>query len=258
MLRLRHLLLFAATVPVMALAVLRPDRMVVERVVFEGAERVSAAELRHLADVRNGDTIWSIDPAAVSARIQRHPWVASVVVERRFPATLRVEVEEAVPVALLAFEGALYHLDASGRPFARARTDDLDHPVLTGLDAELEQTDWRLPPTVIHDALWLLDTLDEGGLVARSEVSQIAFDPVTGFAIHLRTRPPGMTPHDGPGARVLVGLGDYPRQIRRLAALLSHDLDLSTPVEVDLAPERVAIVRPLAAASSRPSAATGG
>ena len=63
-------------------AVVRPDEFWVERVDFEGNVRATPAELRHLADIRNGTTIWGVDLDRVSSNVRRHPWVKRVEAER--------------------------------------------------------------------------------------------------------------------------------------------------------------------------------
>ena len=152
---------------------------------------------------------------------------------RQLPDTVRVEVAEYEPVALLQADG-LYYVDAEGRVFLRARGDDLDYPVLTGLSADLEAVHPILPRLAIRDALRLLAELDAQGTVSRDEVSEIAFSPTRGFTFSLMG-----------GSELRFGLDGYERQVDRLGALVAQDLDLRTPVLVDLAPESVAIVRSL-------------
>lgn len=221
-------------------AVLRPELMVVERIEFAGMERATQAELRHLADIRNGASFWSVDLERASQGVQRHPWVARVRAERRLPGTIVLTVEEYSPVALLGWGDALYYVDAGGTPFLEAASDDLDYPVLTGIDPSLEQAHPLLPRWAVHDALQLVEELDRRGLVARDQVSEVGFSRSRGFTLQTTGALAGRAT-----ARVLFGLGHYERQLRHLAGLLGGGLDLTQPLHVDVAPERVAIVRPL-------------
>lgn len=236
---LRNAAIAGVTLLVLAWVLVRPDQLYVERIEFSGTEQSTPAQLRHLADIHNGTLIWSVNLAEVSERVQRHPWVEAVTVERRLPGTIRVEVVEREPVALLAWEGRLLYVDRRGRPFLDAHTDDLDHPVITGLSPEDESRNDKLPRLVIHDALWLLDQLDTRQLVPRDQVSEVAFHPARGFEIQTTGAQPGR-----PTARILVGLGSYERQLDHLAALLDKGVDLTEPLHVDVAPRKVAIVRP--------------
>lgn len=238
--RTRSILLALAVVPAIFVVIVRPDQFYVERVDFVGNEHATDAELRHLSDLRNGTSVWSADLAAVSAGVQRHPWVQSVEVERRLPNRVVVTVHEHAPVALLAFSDGLYYVDTEGVPFLRATSEDLDHPLITGVDAALEKAHPALPRLAIRDALWILTQLDAHKVIPLSQVSEIRFERTRGWTIQTAG---GTTAH--PSAEVLFGFGDYDQQISRLAALIGRGVDLTEALHVDVAPERVAIVRPL-------------
>lgn len=230
----------AGTLVVLAWAIVRPEQLYVERVVFDGQVRSTPVELRHLADLRNGTTIWGVDLDRVSSGVQRHPWVKRATAERHLPGTVSVHVEEYTPVALLAYDDGLFYVDADGEPFLRAHTDDLDHPVITGVDPALEAAHPELPRLAIRDALWLIDQLDGRQLLPRSQISEVRFHRTRGFTVLTSG---GQAGHGT--AEVLFGLGDYEHQLRRLTALLDRGVDLSQPVHVDLGARTVAIVRPL-------------
>ncbi len=216
--------------------VARPEQVLVERVQFEGASRATAAALRHLVDVSNGTTMWGVDLERAQRGAASHPWVKSATARRKFPDTVVIRVEEYQPVALLAGD-TLRYVDRSGVVFLEARSDDVDYPVITGVDGALHRAHPDLPRLVVRDALWLMDTLDTRGVLARGGLSEVAFSRTRGFTLHL-----------GSGAEVRFGLEGLERQIDRLAQLLGEGVDLDTPVLVDLAPASVAIVRPLVAA----------
>lgn len=234
---LRTFVLLAAVALASVGALVRPDAMVVEHVAIEGFKRSSEVELRHLADVRNGEPTWSVDPDEVREGVERHPWVRSAEVVVEPPDTVRIQVEEYEPAVLVHYEGELYYADRAGHLFLRARGDDMDYPVVFGVSRELELGNPELPRTVLRDALWLLATLDESGLVSQESVSEIVFLRTRGFTFRLMG--------NGAGAELLFGLQDYSRQVQHLAALIDQGLDLTEAVRVDLAPEKIAIVRPI-------------
>jgi cell division protein FtsQ len=223
----------------------RPNLMLVEHVAFEGHGEATAPELRHLADIRNGDRIWEVDIDRVARGVERHPWVRRAHVHRQFPDTVVVRVEEHRPVALLHYGttdggGRLYYVAEDGTVFLPADGTDLDHPSLTGITADLEARHPGLPRLVVRDALHLVDALDAGGVLSSDRISEVAFRETRGFTVHAGK------------ARILFALTDVPEQVRRLSALLdSGTVDLDRPLHVDLGPETVAIVRPLDAQFSR-------
>ncbi len=236
----------------LALLALRPDRMLVEHIVFEGAERAGEAELRHLVHVRNGTTLWGVSPAAVAEQVERHPWVRQAVVTREFPNRLVVAVEEHDVVALLAYGGGLYAVSSEGTVFARAEPGDLDHPILNGIDRDLNDAHAGLPGAVVQDAVWLLRELSGRQILDERHVSEVAFHRTRGFTVRSR----GGTA-SRPAAEILFAVGNYPRQLARLEALIARSaVDLSQAVHVDLGATRVAIVRPVETLSAAVDPAT--
>ncbi len=216
----------------------RPGLCMVERVAFAGQQRAGARELRHLADLRNGTTVWSVDLEAVERGVERHPWVRDARATFDWPDTVRIEVEEHHTVALLHHGDRLLYLSEEGVAFLEARPGDLDYPHITGVTRALAATHPELPGLAVRDALWLMAELDARGLVPRSAVSEVAFSEALGFTVHA-----------GAG-QLSFGHGELGRQVDRLAVLVGQGLDPLGPTFVDLAPASVAIVRSLAQAPS--------
>lgn len=231
--------LLAATALVGGWLVVRPDCMVIERVVFEGHHRAGASALRHLADIPNGTTIWAVDLDRAARGAERHPWVRSARAIRQWPDTVILEVQEYEPVALLHYDG-LYYVDADGTPFLGDVADDLDYPSITGIGPGLERAHPDLPRLAVRDALWLIEELDTRGLVPRDAISEVNFSRARGFTVHADR------------SRLVFAVDDLERQVSRLSLLLERgQVDLGTPSWVDLAPATVAIVRPLTDLPSR-------
>ncbi len=230
-----HASLLLGTTGVLAAGflVVRPDLMMVEQVRFEGVRHAGPGALRHLADLRNGTTIWSVDLDSASRGVERHPWVRSARATRQWPDAVVIEIEEYQPVAVLHFDD-LYYVDRDGVPFLRGQLPDLDYPMVTGIQPELERRHPGLPALAIRDALHLLDQLQVSGLADRDVVSEVSFSETRGWTVHVAS------------SRVLFGLEDLDGQVKRLATLVQRgEVDLSQPTWVDLAPANVAIVRPL-------------
>ncbi|MBC8031191.1 MAG: FtsQ-type POTRA domain-containing protein [Pyrinomonadaceae bacterium] len=74
----------------------------VRNVEVQGTSRVSATEVQALVrrDVEKTG-VWKADLAGVSARLERLPWVRSVVVSRVLPDGIRVRISERVPRAVV-------------------------------------------------------------------------------------------------------------------------------------------------------------
>ncbi len=116
------------------------DLFALERVRIEGLKRVPERELRELLPVRKGENLFRLDLREIKARLESHPWVASVQVSRDLPRTVVIQVKEEDPVAVTVLSGKLYFLNSAGRAFAEAPREALfDYPVVTVEAEELLQ-----------------------------------------------------------------------------------------------------------------------
>lgn len=99
-----------------------------------GNENVPAEEIISYAGIGEGTNIFSFDIREVGRRIEEIPWVREVSMEREFPDSLRINIVERRPVALVNV-GGFYYLDDEGYIFAAADGETgWDYPVLTGID----------------------------------------------------------------------------------------------------------------------------
>ncbi|MCI5164611.1 MAG: FtsQ-type POTRA domain-containing protein [Candidatus Electrothrix sp. GM3_4] len=108
----------------------------VRRVTVQGNRMSSEAQIRTLANVKQGDQLFSVPPEDIEERVRQHPWVDQVKVERVWPDTLTIWVHEHRPLAMINIEGGqqgLYYLDHHGIIFAPVESlQDIDYPVITG------------------------------------------------------------------------------------------------------------------------------
>lgn len=196
-------------------------------------ERVSTTQLRHLADVRTGQHVATVNTSNVARAIARHPWVDEVTVRIELPSMLRVVVTEHEPVMLLALD-AMWYVDADGQPFHRADTADMDYPILTGLDSALVDEHPELASAVVGRALGVLADAAAPPLHGTGAISEVRFHRRTGFTLVLRS-----------GTELMLGFAEPAAQLSRLDRMVRQGLDLRTPQRVDLNAEAVAIATPL-------------
>ena len=112
----------------------------VRRVTVEGNRMSNEAQIRTLAEIKQGDQLFSVVSEEVVERVRQHPWVDQVEVERIWPDTLTIRVHEHRPLAMINIEGGreggqqgLYYLDHQGIIFAPVESlQDIDYPVITG------------------------------------------------------------------------------------------------------------------------------
>jgi cell division septal protein FtsQ len=185
--------------------VIASPRFAVRDVEVGPSTRVSADEIRALAGVQLGDRLLAVDPDAVAARLTTHPWILAARVRRELPSTLAIEVTErrAVASALL---GALYLLDAEGRPFKRATFAEADGlPVMTGVSRDQYAAVRTTSEAVFRQALDVYNTYSDGH-PERPKLSEVHVDTRAGFSLVL---------FDGSG-EIRLGRGDFEAKLARL------------------------------------------
>ncbi len=109
----------------------------VKTVVVENVEQVHPDTLRALARVDSGTVMDQIDLNLITDRVQRHPWVQHVNVERRRATrTLGLVVTERTPAALVIQDNRpAFYIDAAGYAMPLPDSAGFDVPLVRGLDA---------------------------------------------------------------------------------------------------------------------------
>jgi cell division protein FtsQ len=83
----------------------------------------------------------------LKADMEKHPWVRSVSLERRFPNTLVVTAEQQEPSALVLM-GKLYYMNRQGEIFKEVEASDpIDFPVVTGVSEDKQALESQLKLT---------------------------------------------------------------------------------------------------------------
>jgi cell division protein FtsQ len=186
----------------------RTDALPVRTIAVRGVSDARAAEVTSYAGVEPGASLFSLDLAAVAARVSEHPWVKDAAVRVVPPDGLEIVVAERAPKALLAV-GDLYLVDEEGAPFKAARPGDgLDLPVVTGLDAERVAAADGKGTDDVRAALALLAEHERQG-VPGGTVSEVVVVQGVGLDVVFTS-----------GLRVRMGRGDFPGKLLRLASVL--------------------------------------
>jgi len=175
----------------------------------QATPHVTADEVRELAGVDIGDKLLAVDADAVAKLLASHPWIASARVRRELPSVLAVEISErhAVASALL---GALYLLDAEGRPFKRATFEEADGlPVITGVTREQYAALRQASEAVFREAIALVGAYAADP--ARPKLSEVHVDARVGFSLVLM---------DG-GGQVRLGRGEVDGKLARMDRIMA-------------------------------------
>jgi cell division protein FtsQ len=96
--------------------------LAVKKVSVSGTSLLTKAQVLTAADVTTGTPLARVDTDAVARRVRALRPVADVRVHRGWPATLRLQVVERTPVAVVIDKTGVTLVDRSGLPYAPAAT----------------------------------------------------------------------------------------------------------------------------------------
>jgi cell division protein FtsQ len=172
----------------------------------DGNRRITRGETLKWAGVNESTSIWDAAPDLVRLRLQSHPWVRRVSVQREFPNRLKIEIKERQPVAIVRL-GELSYVDRNGHILGTLRDGDSpDFPLITGLE-EAEPSGFG--PVGVHRALRLLRQCQR--LDCFDAISEVHVDRNRGITVFpLR-----------PAAAVVLGWGSWREKLARSARVFA-------------------------------------
>ena len=158
----------------------------VQQIRVEHQVRVSEGDILDASDIKLGDSLFDLELYMIGRKIEEHPWIARADVERSFPNQVVIRVAEREVRAIIDL-GYLYYVDKTGVVFKMLDADDqLDYPVITGIDRQylLENPDQTQDS--LNLALQLMDELSNRTLFNLDDVSEIHYDQQEGLILHTR------------------------------------------------------------------------
>jgi len=104
-----------------------------EDVEISGVDHSLKAELLELGNLRPGKSLLALNLHVLKRKLEKHPWIRSVQLERKFPDTLVIRAEKQEPWAILPINGMQY-VSRFGEVFKKiGASENLDLPVITGI-----------------------------------------------------------------------------------------------------------------------------
>lgn len=152
--------------------------MKLEQVDMIGVDGKIRNELIEMCGLNSEQGLLGLNLNKLKKRMEEHPWIRSVKLERRLPQTLIVEAEKQVPVAL-ALTDRFYYVNRWGEIFKTvSESDDNDFPIITGLSKNSSRAKEQLGRTMYvitvlesQHNLWSLDKVSEIHLRKYGEIS---------------------------------------------------------------------------------------
>jgi len=95
----------------------------IDNILLEGREHASRDILLALINVRKGDPLFSLNPEEARDLIRRVDWVRDARIERRWPDTIYIDIQERRPLALWQRSEKLHLIDTAGEIIMTGRME---------------------------------------------------------------------------------------------------------------------------------------
>ena len=108
-----------------------------QNIVVTGVNDDLRGELIKISGITEMGNLLSTDLTAIKTNIERHPWIKSVFLKKKFPHTLYIKAENEESAAIVLLEEKMHFMDGEGVIFKDVERDDyIDFPVVTGLSVD--------------------------------------------------------------------------------------------------------------------------
>jgi cell division septal protein FtsQ len=115
-----------------------------EHVDVKGVEGEIRDELIQMCNLDSELTLLALNLNELKQEMEKHPWVRSVKLGRRFPHTLVVQAEKEIPSALVVTDGT-YYMNQWGVVFKKVNEfEEMDFPVITGVSKQESEAQEQL------------------------------------------------------------------------------------------------------------------
>lgn len=159
--------------------------LAVRQIEVHNIQRTPLADLLRAGQVQEGMNIFGVDLKRVERRIEDLPWIRRASVNRIVPDRLVIDVEEHRPVALTSLEG-LYLVSDQGALFKRLQPgEQIDLPILTGLDRDEYRRDPELTRRRIRRALSAVALVKTSDCLSSRQVAEVHLDELMGISLVL-------------------------------------------------------------------------
>lgn len=174
------------------------------------AGRLDRTAVFQMAGIRPGSSLLTLSLRGVRQRIEAHPLVEQAWVERDFPHTLKIRVQERQPVAIVVLDKRVLFMDRKGVLFPSAGPySRRGYVPLTGLQEMDLETNPGACQLVLQAAVDLLTILKD---YSGCQVVEVGLDLDRGLRLSLARGP----------SDIRLGFEDLGRKLGRLAKILDQ------------------------------------
>lgn len=139
-----------------------------DKIEVAGVEDKIKQELIDICGLDSASNLFSINLRDLKQKMEKHPWVKSVKLNRRFPHTLFVRVEKQRPSALVIRNG-IFYMNQQCELFKQlSELDEVNFPVITGISQQdsiarlqLDRANQVMKIVALQRSPWSLRELSE-------------------------------------------------------------------------------------------------
>ncbi len=215
---------------------LTSNAFLLQKIDVHGNRILKNEEIRSQLKIGKGVRLTDVELGQIEATLRKNPFVRSVLVSRRFPSTLDIEIEEREPVAYISGQSKMWMVDEEGVLLPSLKgSRALDLPVIVGMKKFPEKMGARIQNDRILQAIWLLAatrTLDKNLFY---QIDNISYSRSRGMVVYLTK----------PFLPLYFGKDLNVRQIEYVRAILSklkRERRLASTRYIDLRFERQVVV----------------
>ncbi len=162
------------------------DIFYVSGIEVNGATILTIDEIEALIDISPEQRINDIEVEPLKLKILENPFIETVSIGRKYPSTIKIDLEEREPVAFIAFD-KVYHIDEKGviLPKSVKTSGYPDYPVITGINPGQVKIGEAADNSEILKILDFLKTLksDLPGMV--NKISELHYNTDGGISVFL-------------------------------------------------------------------------
>jgi len=177
-------------------------------IVVAGVSDDFREELIKISGIQEKENLLFIESSTIRKNIERHPWIKSVRLKKKFPHTLYIKAENEEAVAIVALK-IMSFMDKEGIIFKDVESNDsVDFPVVTGLSQGDAKNGAKLKGVAsLLNAIHLC-----ASPLLIKNLSEIHVEEGGAFIVYFKKLP----------FKVLFGRDDFERKIGSLIDIISH------------------------------------
>ncbi|MCX7919097.1 MAG: FtsQ-type POTRA domain-containing protein [bacterium] len=142
------------------------------KVEISTTKQINRTEILNLADVQLQKNLVTLPTRNIIKRVMVHPWVKEVRIQKRFPATIRIDVVERSPIAVVCGK-EMYGVDAEGYLLPGIYPESLQElPIVTVPENVLVEHPTRINSDGMRNVLTVITYLKENAPWFLKEISE--------------------------------------------------------------------------------------